>query len=105
IPGAWANSPDPEPLPIPFFSLHAANAIYWIAAVALTVVGSFKRWLTPHEALFAAASLALTYFARGYEMCMSSQGRLTAAVFPIYIVCGHLLARLPLAVPFILLGL
>jgi hypothetical protein len=105
IPGAWANYPDQETLAIPFFSLHAANPIFWVAAVVLTALGSFKRWLTPHEALFAAASLGLSYYARGYETCMSSQGRLTAAVFPIYIVLACLLARLPWAVSLVLLAL
>lgn len=105
ISGAWAKWPEPQATPIQLFSLQLANPIYWIAAVGLTAVGTVKRWLTPHEMLFSAAALGLPYLARSYEMCMTGQGRLTASVFPIYIVLGHLLARLPLVVSLALLAL
>ena len=105
VPGAWASTPDPDPIPIPFLSMQLANPILWVGAVALTTIGGLKRWLSSHELLFAGAALAMPYLARGYEMSMSGQGRMTAVVFPIYIVLGQLLTRLPIIISAALLSI
>jgi hypothetical protein len=72
-PGYWAKKvPTIEPL----FNLQAANPIYF-------------------EVLLSIGLIAIPYVTRSYEMCMASQGRFVAAVFPMYIVMGELLRRIP----------
>jgi hypothetical protein len=79
-------------------NLQLANPLYFAGAVLLVALGAAKRWLTMHEVLLAAGLVLIPYVARGYDMCMASQGRFMAAAFPMYLVLGHLLCRLPLAV-------
>src|SRR5260370_3700754 len=89
----------------PLFSLHCANPIYWLTALALIAVGAWKRWLTAYELTLALGLLLVPYALRSHEMCMAGMGRFTAVVFPIYIVLGHLLARMPAPVAAMLLGI
>jgi len=91
--------------PSRLFSLEFANPIYFIGTAALIALGAWKRWLTSYEILLAVPLLAIPYFTRAYEMRMLSQARFAAVVFPVYIVLGHLLARLPLVVAGALLAL
>jgi hypothetical protein len=77
------------------FSLEFANPIYFVAGVALIIIGAWKRWLTSCEIILAVPMLAISYFTRAYEMRMFSQSRFTTVVFPVYIVLGNILVRLP----------
>ncbi|MGA2030908.1 MAG: mannosyltransferase family protein [Thermoguttaceae bacterium] len=79
------------------FSLFYANPLFFTAAVALTVAGAWKGWLSKYETAFSAGLILIPYVGKGFEMCMASQGRFVAVVFPMYIVLGNLLCRLPLA--------
>ena len=79
----------------PFFNLQFANPIYFIATAGLVAVGAWRRWLSAEELLLSAALIAIPYATRAYEMCMASQGRFAAVVFPVYIVIGELLSRVP----------
>ena len=49
----------------------------------------------PRNAPGSAFLLLIPYITRSYEMCMLSQGRFMAVVFPIYLVMGHILSRIP----------
>jgi hypothetical protein len=98
VPGSPGYFREPEGIGNPLFSLQAANPIYFVGTAALIAAGAWKRWLTTEEVLFAAAVVAIPYLTRGYEMSMASQGRFAAVAFPVYIVLGHLLARLPTVV-------
>jgi hypothetical protein len=89
----------------PLFSLHCANPVYWLTAIALVGVGAWKRWLTTYELTLALGLLLVPYGLRSHEMCMAGMGRFTAVVFPIYIVLGHLLVRMPGPLTAMLLGL
>ncbi len=89
----------------PLFSLHVANPIYWLAAVGLVGLGAWKRWLAADEVLFSAALLLVPYVLRGHEMCMAGMGRFAGVVFPIYMVVGQMLARVPAPVAAMLLGI
>jgi hypothetical protein len=91
--------------PTRLFSLEFANPIYFVGAAALVALGARKQWLTRYELLLAVPLLAIPYFTRAYEMRMLSQARFAAVVFPVYIVVGHLLARVPPAVAGALLAL
>jgi hypothetical protein len=91
-PGYWAKKvPTIEPL----FNLQAANPIYFLIAVGLVAYGAWRRWLNVYEVLLSIGLIAIPYVTRSYEMCMASQGRFVAAVFPMYIVMGELLRRIP----------
>ncbi|MBN1589114.1 MAG: hypothetical protein JW888_06345 [Pirellulales bacterium] len=90
--GYWAKHEGPRCV---WFSLHAANPVYFLAAVVLVYVGAVKRWLSRYEVALAVGLLAIPYIARGFEMCMASHARFAAVVFPIYLVLGHLLGRAP----------
>lgn len=89
----------------PLFSLHFANPIFWAAAVGLVCLGAWKRWLTPNEISVAAALLLVPYFLRGHEMCMAGMGRFAMVAFPVYLVVGKALAKLPMVVAIGLLGI
>lgn len=90
--GYWAKKvPTIEPL----FNLHAANPIYFLLAVALVAYGAHRRWLNAHEVLLSAGLILIPYVTRSYEMAMASQARYVASAFPMYIVMGELLRRIP----------
>lgn len=97
-PGAHGYWRDTDGVNISLFSLQFANPIYFLGTVALVSLGAGLRWLTAEELLMSIAFLAIPYFTRGYEMCMASQGRFAAVVFPVYIVLGQLLSRIRTAV-------
>lgn len=86
-------------------SLVRMNPLYLIGTLILVVVGAWKKWLTREEIGLSVALLAIAYVARGYEWGCLSQGRFAAVVFPVYIVMGHLLSRLPSAIAFVVSGL
>ncbi len=73
--------------------------------MALIAVGAWKRWLNRLEVSLAAGLLLIPYVTRSHEMCMAGMGRFAAAVVPIYLVLGQLLARLPPPVAAMLLSL
>jgi hypothetical protein len=88
----WANTVKSIEAP---FNLQAANPVYFLIAVALVAYGAWRRWLNVYEVILSAGLILIPYETRAYEMCMASQGRFMAAVFPTYIVMGHLLCRIP----------
>lgn len=90
--GYWARFDRSLP---PEFSLQFANPIYFAAAAALVGLGARRRWLTPGEAVLAAGLLAVPYLTRSYYACMIAHARYAAAAFPVYLVLGQLLVRLP----------
>mgnify|MGYP001136616349 CR=1 FL=1 len=79
----------------PAFSLQFANPLYLVGAVALIACGVWRRWLSPAEILLAVGLIGIPYLTRSYYTCMASQARFATAVFPIYIVLGRLLVRVP----------
>lgn len=79
----------------PLFSMAFANPIWLAIAVVLVMVGTMKGWLSRSEWIVAALLILIPYVLQGYRMSMHSQARFTSVVFPIYIVLGQLLARLP----------
>ncbi|HET6880344.1 MAG TPA: hypothetical protein VFI31_09325 [Pirellulales bacterium] len=99
---------------IPWFSLQFANPLFFLGSVGLIAIGAWPRrspslcgkpdeerpvsrasWLSLEEISFSALVLLIPYCTRGYEMGMGSMGRFTAVAFPIYLVMGALLRRLP----------
>jgi hypothetical protein len=80
-----------------FFLFHQAifNRLAFLAGVILTVVGKYKRWLSAYEVALVAGLLLIPYVGRGYDMCMMAMARFTSVAFPIYLVMGQLLWRMP----------
>jgi hypothetical protein len=95
VPGSAGHWSRLEPGVHPLLSLHFFEPLYFVAALVLVYVGALKRWLNAYEVLLAFGLLLLAYAGKGYEMTMASQARYTTVVFPIYIVMGQILARLP----------
>jgi hypothetical protein len=87
-----------------FFSLYLANPLYWVSAVGLVVLGACKRWLSTNEVALAVCLLVIPYGLRSHEMCMAGMGRFASVAFPMYLVLGHIFARLPALVAACLLG-
>ena len=104
VPNAWGYWRDYGGVQNPLFNLQFANPIYFVGTAALVALGAWKRWLTAEEVLLSAGLLLIPYVTRAYEMCMASQGRFAAVVFPAYIVIGELLARVPMVVAVSLLA-
>ncbi len=83
---------DPAPA---LLNLQFANPIFFVGAAALVFAGAWKDWLSRSETLLSVGLILIPYVAKGFEMCMASQARFVAAVFPIYLVLGNILSRLP----------
>ena len=79
----------------PVFSMLFLNPLYFLVAIALVIVGGAKGWLTRNELALAVGLLLIPYVTRSHEMCMASMGRFAAAAFPLYLVLGQSLYRLP----------
>ncbi len=77
------------------FSLHAADPCIFMGAVILMMLGTAKQWLTRDEAITGACLLFIPYWTHAFEQHMTSMGRLTSAVIPVYLVLGQLAVRLP----------
>lgn len=86
------------------FSPVVFDRVFCLLAVAATVVGGAKRWLTPTETALCALLILIPYVTRGQEMCLSSMARFASTAFPVYLVYGRLLDRLPPAVGAAVLG-
>jgi hypothetical protein len=87
-----------------FFCWAAVNPIYYAASVGLIILGTCKNWLSTNETVLAVGLLMIPYFTRGYEMGMGSHARFAAAVFPVYLVIGNILTRLPAPCAVAILG-
>jgi hypothetical protein len=90
-----AISPDRPAAGDPHFSLpYIFNSVSFVVAVALLLLGAFRRWLTSYEVTLAVPLLLIPYVTRGYDY-MASAARFASVVFPLYLVLGYLLCRLP----------
>ena len=81
--------------PSPLFGLYFSNPIYFVFFSAMLVLGAVKGWLSREEVMTGAVLLLFGYFSKSYVSCMCSQARYASAVFPVYLVMGQLLRRLP----------
>lgn len=88
-----------------FGGMRFFNPLFFGGAAVLIGVGAYRRWLSRKEVLLSAGLLVIPYLTRAYEMCMESHARFAAVVFPVYIVLGHLLARLPRVLALGILGI
>jgi hypothetical protein len=87
------------------FAWEQVNPVYFAISVVLIFVGAWQGRLNAYEIALAAMLLLIPYLTRAYEMNMASSARFTAVVFPVYLIIGEYLARLPPAVSAVTLGL
>lgn len=76
-------------------SYQSANCVAFVGAIVLLVVGGLKGWLSRRELVVGTLLLAIPYLLAGYRFCMASQARFVLVVFPIYVVLGQFLCRIP----------
>lgn len=79
----------------PLVSYGFVNPIVFAGTVLLVVAGARRRWLNANEVLLSGGLLFIPYVAMAYENLMLSQPRFASVAFPIYIVMGRLLMRMP----------
>lgn len=88
----WGHRP---PRDSALFNMMFANPIYFMSSVAAVGVGAWKRWLNARELALSAGLLLIPYVTQADRMCMASMARFASVVFPVYIVVGHVVMRLP----------
>ena len=64
-----------------------------------------KAWLSRYEIRLSVFLLLIPYITQASRGRMSAQGRYASVVFAMYIVLGHLLARLPGPTTAVMMGL
>ncbi len=97
----WSHDPSEKS---PFFSLHLANPFYWTFAIGLLALAIKLKCLNMLEVVLSLGLLLIPYFLRGHEMCMFGMARFAAVAFPLYIVFGNVLSRLPYSIAMPILG-
>lgn len=79
----------------PLFNMMFANPIYFLMTAACVALGAWKRWLNAKEVALSAVLLLIPYVTQSDRMCMASMARFASVAFPVYIVAGNILTRLP----------
>jgi len=102
LPGYWGGIDRGVWMPL---SYQLANANLFLLAIGLVALGAAKKWLSVREVLLAAGLLGIPYAISGFRFTMGSQGRYVSVVFPIYLVLGQILCRLPVAASVAVLAL
>ncbi|MFO0916651.1 MAG: mannosyltransferase family protein [Pirellulales bacterium] len=83
-------------------SLHFANPV-WFGIILISVFFGWRRKsITDLEVAFSLTLLALSYVPKSFPMCMASQARYAAVVYPAYIALGDMLASWPSAARLVL---
>ncbi len=90
--GYWRRDGE---LDCPAISLRFANPIYFVFAFILLIVGELMGWLSLNETVFGLVVLVIPYVGTSFEQCMQSQARYASVAFPIYLVMGQILVRMP----------
>lgn len=88
----WGRVP---PHDNPLFNLKFWNPIYVLLTIGLVILGALRRWLNGREVLLAVGLLAIPLWFQATRSCMMSQARYASVIFPVYIVMGQILTRLP----------
>jgi hypothetical protein len=80
------------------FNWQLINPAYFVVSTALVIFGAWRGWLNVYEVTLAVTLLLIPYVTRAYEMNMASSARFATVIFPVYVVLGEGLARVPLVV-------
>jgi hypothetical protein len=88
----WGRVPPHEN---PLFNLKFWNPLYVLLTVGLIAYGARRRWLNACEVLLAASLMGMALWFQATRTCMMSQARYASVIFPVYVVMGQILTRLP----------
>lgn len=89
----WAKV---APQDYPLLNLRFTTPIFFVAALGCISLGAYKKWLSREEVLLSYLLILVPYVLQTPRMCMVSQARFAMIVFPVYLVIGRLLQKLPL---------
>jgi hypothetical protein len=91
-PAFWGN----PRWPVPFWcNLNLLNPFVFVAAIVLLTIGKCRSWLNWEETALVAGLLFIPYVTRSFDMGMISMGRFVSVAFPLYLVLGHIMVRIP----------
>lgn len=79
----------------PLFNMRFAHAIYFSATMLIVLFGALRKWLDLKEVSVSLLLMGIPYVIHADAVCMDSESRYAAAVFPIYLVLGRALASAP----------
>ena len=88
----WARVPLHD---TPLFNLKFMNPLVIVLTIGLLILGACKRWLNSHELLLSVGLLGIALWFQGARACMMSQARYSSVIFPVYLVMGQILHRIP----------
>lgn len=88
----WAAVPPANNM---VFNLSFANPIAFGLVSFVIVVGAYTGVLSTREWILSVALLAFPYIMHSDRTCMMAEMRYTSVVFPVYVIAGQALARLP----------
>ena len=71
------------------------NALLFLVALLAIFVGVVKKWITCYEFAFAFLLLLIPYVTMGDVQHLAGQARFVLVIFPVFIVLGMLLSKLP----------
>jgi hypothetical protein len=84
-----------SPHGVPVLSFLFVNPLFFLATGVLLLLGIYQGWLDRLEASLGLTMWLFTYVVQAERQGMYSQARFTAAILPVYLVLGQLLARVP----------
>jgi hypothetical protein len=79
----------------PLISYHLFGVVLFAGAIAATIAGVRRRWLTAPEAVASALLILIPYYTIAYESSFRSMGRYLTVVVPVYLVLGRMLRSAP----------
>lgn len=77
------------------FNMTFLGPLYVAFGWIVVGIGTWKKILTREEILLAVGLFAIPYVLHSYRACMASEARYASVVFPMYLVLGHGLTKLP----------
>lgn len=79
---------------VPWWSSYSFfNPLFFCLALTAICFGTWKKILNVYEVVISFGLLAIPYVTRAYEMNMSSQGRFTLVIVPMFLVFARFLDR------------
>lgn len=66
-----------------------------LLTIGLIAFGARRKWLNAREILLAVGLLGIALWFQATRTCMMSQARYASVIFPVYMVMGQVLTRLP----------
>ncbi|MEZ6121809.1 MAG: mannosyltransferase family protein [Planctomycetaceae bacterium] len=91
-PGYWGRVP---PNQVALLNLKFTNPIFVAITVLLLIVGIRRGWINAGEWILAAGLLGIALWFQGVRTTMMSQARYASVVYPVYIILGQILSRIP----------